>query len=49
MKNISFEENNYENKDTRKYYNEFVSLKENDVIYKKNIGKFLKTLSSHFL
>ena len=49
MKNISFEENNYENKDTRKYYDDFFSLKVNDVLYKKDIGKFLETLSSHFL
>ena len=29
--------------------NEFFSLKLTDSIYKKNIGKFLETLSSHFM
>ena len=29
--------------------NEFFSLKLTDSIYKKNIGKFLEILSSHFM
>ena len=29
--------------------NEFFSLKFTDSLYKKDIGKFLETLSSHFI
>ena len=50
MKNISFEGNiNYENKDKEIGESEFFSLKINDISYKKDIGKFLETLSSHFI
>ena len=50
MKNISFQRNinfNNEEKDRNDY--EFFSLKITDSLYKKDIGKFLKTLSSYFI
>ena len=49
MKNISFKENN--NFDKKKEVNEYelFSLKITDSLYKKDIGKFLETLSSHFI
>ena len=50
MENISFEGNiNYDNKDEKKICNEFFSLRINDSLYKKDIGKFLETLSNHFI
>ena len=50
MKNLWFEGNiNYENKDNEISDNDFFSLKINDILYKKDIGKFLETLSSHFI
>jgi len=50
MKNISFNGNmNFDNKkkETKDY--ESFSLKITDSLYKKDIGKFLETLSSHFI
>ena len=50
MENISYQRNiNFDNK--KKEINEFelFSLKITDSLYKKDIGKFLETLSSHFL
>ena len=50
MKNISLQRNiNYDNE--KKEINEFelFSLKITDSLYKKDIGKFLETLSSHFI
>ena len=49
MKNISLKGNiNFEkNKDKNDY--ELFSLKITDSLYKKDIGKFLETLSSHFI
>jgi len=50
MKNISLKGNmNFENK--KKEINDYdlFSLKITDSLYKKDIGKFLETLSSHFI
>ncbi len=49
MKNISLKRNiNFnKNKDINDY--ELFSLKITDNLYKKDIGKFLETLSSHFI
>ena len=49
MKNISFKGNINLNKkkDINDY--ELFSLKITDSLYKKDIGKFLETLSSHFI
>jgi len=50
MKNISFHRNiNFDNgeKDRKDY--ELFSLKITDSLYKKDISKFLETLSSHFI
>ena len=49
MKNISLKGNsNFDKKrDTIDY--ELLSLKITDSLYKKDIGKFLETLSSHFI
>ena len=49
MKNISLKENI--NFDKKKDYNDYelFSLKITDSLYKKDIGKFLETLSSHFI
>ena len=50
MKEITFKENfNYENQDDNLNDNELFSLKITDSLYKKDIGKFLEILSSHFL
>ncbi len=50
MKNITFKENmNFDNKDDELNENELFSLKITDSLYKKDIGKFLEILSSHFL
>ena len=49
MKNISLQRNinlNNEEKERKDY--ELFSLKITDSLYKKDIGKFLETLSSHF-
>ncbi len=49
MKNISLKGNN--NFDKKKELNEYelFSLKITDSLYKKDIGKFIETLSSHFI
>ena len=49
MKNISLKENMIfdKKKDINDY--ELFSLKITDSLYKKDIGKFLETLSSHFI
>ena len=49
MKNISLKGNiNFDKKQDRNDY-ELFSLKITDSLYKKDIGKFLETLSSHFI
>ena len=49
MKNISLEENlNFDKKKEINDY-ELFSLKITDSLYKKDIGKFLEILSSHFI
>ncbi len=49
MKNISLKGNM--NVDKKKEINDYeiFSLKITDSLYKKDIGKFLETLSSHFI
>ena len=50
MKNISLKGNiNFLNKEKEINDYEFFSLKITDSLYKKDIGKFLETLSSHFI
>ena len=50
MKNISLKGNiNFHNKEKVISDNELLSLKITDSLYKKDIGKFLETLSSHFI
>ena len=50
MKNISFQRNiNFDNEEKEKNDYEIFSLKITDSLYKKDIGKFLETLSSHFI
>ena len=50
MRNIFLKENfNYDNKKKEINDNEFFSLKNTDSLYKRDIGKFLETLSSHFI
>ena len=49
MKNISLKGNiNFDKKKVINDY-ELFSLKITDSLYKKDIGKFLETLSSHFI
>ena len=49
MKNISLKGNiNFEKKKDINDY-ELFSLKITDSLYKKDIGKFLETLTSHFM
>ena len=49
MKNISFKRNiNFDKKKDINDY-ELFSLKITDSLYKKDIGKFLEILSSHFI
>ena len=49
MKNISLKGNmNFDKKKDMDDY-ELFSLKITDSLYKKDIGKFLETLSSHFI
>ena len=49
MKNISLNGNiNFDKKKDINNY-ELFSLKISDSLYKKDIGKFLETLSSHFI
>ena len=50
MENITFKRNmSFDNKEEKSKENEFFSLKITDSLYKKDIGKFLETLSSHFI
>ena len=49
MKNISFKGNIDFNKKKEINDYELFSLKITDSLYKKDIGKFLETLSSHFI
>ena len=50
MKNITFKGNmNFDNKEKKIKENELFSLKITDSLYKKDIGKFLEILSSHFI
>ena len=50
MKNITFSENmNFENQEKEFKEKELFSLKITDSLYKKDIGKFLEILSSHFI
>ena len=50
MKNIAFKGNiNFDNQEEDLNENELFSLKITDSLYKKDIGKFLEILSSHFL
>ena len=50
MKNISLEGNiNFDNKEKKIKDYEFFSLKITDRLYKKDIGKFLETISSQFI
>ena len=50
MKNISFQRNiNFDNDEKGKQAYELFSLKITDSLYKKDIGKFLETLSAHFI
>ena len=50
MKNISFQRNiNFDNEKKENHDYELFSLKITDSLYKKDIGKFLETLSSHFI
>ena len=50
MKNVSFQRNiNFDNEEKERNEYELFSLKITDSLYKKDIGKFLETLSSHFI
>ena len=50
MQNITFKENvNFDNQKEKLNENELFSLKITDSLYKKDIGKFLEILSSHFI
>ena len=50
MKNISLRRNfNFDNTEKDRNDYELFSLKITDSLYKKDIGKFLETLSSHFI
>ena len=50
MKNITFKKNiNFDSKEEELNENELFSLKITDSLYKKDIGRFLEILSSHFL
>ena len=50
MQNITFKGNiNFDNKKEEMNENELFSLKITDSLYKKDIGKFLEILSSHFI
>ena len=50
MRNIFLNENsNSDNEKKEINNNEFFSLKNTDSLYKRDIGKFLETLSSHFI
>tara|TARA_B100002052_G_C15627328_1_gene482444 strand:+ start:527 stop:679 length:153 start_codon:yes stop_codon:yes gene_type:complete len=50
MKDISLKRNiNFDNKGKERNDYELFSLKITDSLYKKDIGKFLAALSSHFI
>ena len=50
MKDISLQKNiNFNNEEKGRKDYELFSLKITDSLYKKDIGKFLETLSSHFI
>ena len=50
MKNISLNRSiNFDNKEKERNEYELFSLKITDSLYKKDIGKFLETLSSNFI
>ena len=50
MKNITFKgKMNFDHQEEEINENEFFSLKITDSLYKKDIGKFLEILSSHFV
>ena len=50
MQNITFKGNiNFDNQNEELNENELFSLKITDSLYKKDIGKFLEILSSHFI
>ena len=50
MKNISLKRNiNFDNEEKGRNDYELFSLKITDSLYKKDIGKFLEILSSHFI
>ena len=50
MKNITFKgKMNFDNQEEEINENELFSLKITDSLYKKDIGKFLEILSSHFV
>ena len=50
MKDISLQRNiNFDNKEKERNDYELFSLKITDSLYKKDIGKFLETISSHFI
>jgi len=50
MKKVSLNGNiNFDNEEKELNDYEFFSLKITDSLYKKDIGKFLETLSSHFI
>ena len=50
MEDITYKGNiNFDNKDNEINENELFSLKITDSLYKKDIGKFLEILSSHFI
>jgi len=50
MENITFKGNmNFDNQEKEFNENELFSLKITDSLYKKDIGKFLEILSSHFI
>ena len=50
MKNFSLKKNiNFDNEEKERNDYELFSLKITDSLYKKDIGKFLETLSSHFM
>ena len=50
MENITFNKNmNFDNQEEEIKENDLFSLKITDSLYKKDIGKFLEILSSHFI
>ena len=50
MENVTFKSNmNFDNQEEDLKENELFSLKITDSLYKKDIGKFLEILYSHFI